>query len=1085
MLMKSYFDFKKWARRVLLVAFLFNLTFLVVLAQVTVTGTVTMESGETVPGTTIQEKGTTNGTITNVDGNYSITVAGGESVLVYSFVGYETQEIVVGNQTVINTALAVSLTAIEEIVVTGYGSQSRATITTSIETVAGEDLQNVPAGGHAVNALVGKVPGVIVLQKDGRSGSAPAIQIRGGTTPGFGGDSPLYIVNGFIQDDLGGLDMNDIEEFTILKDAAAAAIYGAQAANGVIIVKTRTGRVGQMSVQFKYAHEWQSIERYRQPVMTPEEEMYYARIGYLNYERSTGYQFISGRSQWWSAVQPYDPSQAGYVLDNASQLHWYDDVIAFNGSLPAGWHKTVDPVTGRQMAFPVNDWQDATLTDGSADNYFLNFNGGSEKATYNVSLGFYDVQGVGVFNDYKRYYMSANTDFKMSDKVKSGFTFGYTLEDENRGEGNQWYQRSGRQSITTRLFKEDGSPAPNFKNSGKYNPAYYESHLIRERVNSDLRIGTFMEWEIIPGLTFKPMISARHLGSNYASMIYENEISGAKRDQSAWSTSALQTQIDALLIYDKQFGDHSLNLLAGSSFRDTRDYEVAGSTFGSASDLVPVLQPTTPQENSTVSSEYVATAIQSWFGQVSYDYKKRYLLNATLRADGNYKFTDENKWGIFPGISAGWNIHQEDFWSSMGASWFTKAKIKAAYGEAGQSKNLSIYDTQGRYATTSYAGTTGVLQSNLQNPELKWETTREWGFGMDLGFLNNRLGLIFDYYDKASIDRLFLEPLPSFTGYTGIRTNVGTFGSSGIELSVNANIVRSGDWNWNVSAFADLLLSQETIKLPDNGTEANRIGGTFVTNPDNPTGDPILVGGLAEGERSGAIYGYVNEGIIQNWDEADAYNATHYDELMAGSANHRQFKKPGDHMWADLNGDGRLNSYDREFKGYQTHNKRFGFTNTLNWTPGFGKFLFSFTLEAMTGHMVEDWMGMRMMAQAQGGDRPGLYNRSSWLEEGDNGFARYTWANNHTGWNYGRTTEPFLQKADYLALRHIELKYTVPQAWANKIRLQELSTFVTGYNVGFLTNYKGMDPAEVDGSDNISRVPPAPLTISFGIDLKF
>ncbi|KKL50346.1 hypothetical protein LCGC14_2306420 [marine sediment metagenome] len=475
MLMKSYFDFKKWARRVLLVAFLFNLTFLVVLAQVTVTGTVTMESGETVPGTTIQEKGTTNGTITNVDGNYSITVAGGESVLVYSFVGYETQEIVVGNQTVINTALAVSLTAIEEIVVTGYGSQSRATITTSIETVAGEDLQNVPAGGHAVNALVGKVPGVIVLQKDGRSGSAPAIQIRGGTTPGFGGDSPLYIVNGFIQDDLGGLDMNDIEEFTILKDAAAAAIYGAQAANGVIIVKTRTGRVGQMSVQFKYAHEWQSIERYRQPVMTPEEEMYYARIGYLNYERSTGYQFISGRSQWWSAVQPYDPSQAGYVLDNASQLHWYDDVIAFNGSLPAGWHKTVDPVTGRQMAFPVNDWQDATLTDGSADNYFLNFNGGSEKATYNVSLGFYDVQGVGVFNDYKRYYMSANTDFKMSDKVKSGFTFGYTLEDENRGEGNQWYQRSGRQSITTRLFKEDGSPAPNFKNSGKYNPAYYES----------------------------------------------------------------------------------------------------------------------------------------------------------------------------------------------------------------------------------------------------------------------------------------------------------------------------------------------------------------------------------------------------------------------------------------------------------------------------------------------------------------------------------------------------------------------------------------------------------------------------------
>ena len=189
--MKSNFDFRKWARRTVLVTFLFNLMFLAVLAQVTVTGTVTMETGETVPGTTILEKGTTNGTITDVDGNYSITVAGSESVLVFSFVGYETREIVVGNQTVISTALTISLTAIEEIVVTGYSSQSRATITTSIETVAGEELQNVPAGGHAVNALVGKVPGVIILQKDGRSGSAPAIQIRGGTTPGFGGDSPL------------------------------------------------------------------------------------------------------------------------------------------------------------------------------------------------------------------------------------------------------------------------------------------------------------------------------------------------------------------------------------------------------------------------------------------------------------------------------------------------------------------------------------------------------------------------------------------------------------------------------------------------------------------------------------------------------------------------------------------------------------------------------------------------------------------------------------------------------------------------------------------------------------------------------
>ena len=1087
MLMKKFDGLRKWTGRLFLGTILLNFIAIAAIAQqITVTGTVTGGTDGALLGATVVEKGTSNGTATSTDGNYSITVSGSESVLVFSFIGYLSVETAVGNQTVINAMLPVSSTAIDEIVVTGYSSQSRATITTSIETVKGDELQNLPAGGHAVNALAGKVPGVVVIQKDGRSGSAPSIQIRGGTSPGFGGDSPLYIVNGFVQNDLGGVDMNDIEEFTILKDAAAAAIYGAQAANGVIIVKTRSGKKGKMTVQFKYAHEYQNIDRYKQPILTPEEEIYYARLSYLNYERDIGYQFISGRSQWWSAAQPYDPAQAGYVQDNASMLYWLDDVLTYNnGVLPDGFHQTTDPVTGRQLAFPVNDWQDAVLSNGSANNYFLNLNGGSELASYNVSMSYYDVNGVGAYNDYLRYYLSANTDFQLSDKVTAGFNFGYAMEDENRGEGNSWYERSARQAITVRLDKDDGSPAPNFKNSGKYNPEYYESHLLRERVNSDLRVSTYLNWEIIDGLTFKPTLLVRQLGSNYASIIYENEISGVKRDQVGWSTSALNTQIDGLLTYDKQFGDHSMTLLAGSSFRDTRNYLVEGSTFGATSDLIPIMQPTTPQENSTVESEFLATAIQSWFGQVSYDYKMRYLLNATLRADGNYKFTDENKWGIFPAISGGWNIHMEDFWSDLGVGWFSKAKIKAAYGEAGQSGNLSIYDTQGSYSTTSYAGITGVVQSNLMNDQLTWETTREWGFGTDLGFLNNRIIFIADYYDKASIDRLFLEPLPSFTGFTGIRTNVGTFTSTGVELSINAQIVRSGNWSWELYAFSDLLLSQETTKLPDNGTEHNRIGGTFVYNPDDPEGEPMLVGGYAEGERWGAIYGYVNEGIIQNWDEADAYNANHFDEISASSANKRQFKKPGDYMWADLNGDGLVNSYDREFKGYATPDKRHGLTSTLRWTPRFGAFLFSFTLEAMQGAMAEDWHGMRMVAQAQGADRPNLYVRDSWLEEGDNGVARYTWANRHVAWNHERVSDPWLQKADYLALRYIELKYTIPQTWASKIKLQEFSTFISAYNVGFLTNYKGPDPSQVNTQDHIRTVPPAPLTVNFGIDLKF
>ncbi|MCK5700707.1 MAG: TonB-dependent receptor plug domain-containing protein, partial [Cyclobacteriaceae bacterium] len=338
--------------------------------------------------------------------------------------------------------------------------QSRSKVTNSIVTVDAEPLQNIPAGGNALNSLIGKVSGVVVLQSDGRSGSAPSIQIRGGTTPGFGGDTPLYIVDGFIQDDIGAIDMNDVEEFTILKDASATAIYGAQAANGVIIVNTRKGKRGKFNIQFKYGHEYQNVDRYKVDVLTPEEEGYYMRMSYLGYEDPLAYQFISGRSQWYSAVQPFDPSQPGYVENNASQMHWLDDVLQYNGGvLPDGWHQTVDPVTGRQLAFPVNDWQDATFTDGNADSYFLNVGGGTEKAIYSVSMSYYDQKGIGVFNNYSRLYLNANSEIELSKRVRTGFNFNYSLEDEDRGEGNSWYERGGRQTITTRLWNDDGTPA--------------------------------------------------------------------------------------------------------------------------------------------------------------------------------------------------------------------------------------------------------------------------------------------------------------------------------------------------------------------------------------------------------------------------------------------------------------------------------------------------------------------------------------------------------------------------------------------------------------------------------------------------
>ena len=1055
----------------------------------TVNGTVTTDSGESLPGVSIVIKGTTQGTTTNMDGEFQIGV-NENNVLVFSFIGFELQEVPVAGQTTINVVLQQDIESIEEVVVTGYSTQSKVTVTTSIVTVDAEPLQNIPAGGNAANALIGKVSGVSVIQSDGRSGSAPAIQIRGGTTPGFGGDSPLYIVDGFVQDDLGSIDMNDVEEFTILKDAASAAIYGAEAANGVIIVKTRRGKKGKFNVQFKYSKEFQNIDRHKQETLTFEEELYYARMSYLNYERSIGYQFVDGRAHWWSAVQKFSPEQPGYIENAASTVYWLDDVLQYGGgSLPDGYYQTTDPVTGRQLAYIATDWQDKTLTSGDADSYFLNLSGGTDKATYSISGSYLDVNGVGVFNDYLRYYLNGNAEFQLSDKVKSGISFNYGIEDENGGEGNSWYERSGRQASTVRDYNDDGTPAPNFKNSGKYNPEYYEDNLLRERINTDMKLRAFMEWEIIDGLKFKPSVQLRQESANYLSFIYENLIQGSKRSQSGWMTNELNTQFEALLTYDKTFNDfHNLSLLGGTSFRNGYAYVMSSSTFGASTDLIPTIISSLPAENSTTYTTYGKTAIQSWFGRLRYDYDKRYLFNASLRYDGHYKFTEDNKFGFFPGVSAGWNIDKEGFWSGMDmSSWFKKAKLTASYGEAGKSKNLSINDTNGAYSTNTYAGVGGIYQSTLQNTSLVWETTREMGTKLEMGFLeDNRLNASIEYYDKASVNRLYSEPLPSFTGFSGIRTNIGTFASKGLEIVIDAKIVNTDKLSWNASAFYNDFLSQKTTKLPENGTESNRISGYFVTNPDDPTGDPILVGGYAEGERWGAVYGYVNEGVIQNWDEADAYNATHYDEISASSANKRQIKKPGDYAWADLNGDGLVNSYDREFKGWATPDKRFGTTNRFHYKSGsFGDFMFSFTLEAMTGAISDDWHGMRMIAQAQGADRPGLTVRESWLEEGDNNFSMYAWANRHAAWNYERNSEPFMQSTDYLALRNIEFKYTLPKAWANKIGLADFSAFASATNVGYLTNYKGPDPSQTDAADKLRTVPPAPLIMNFGIDVKF
>jgi len=1048
----------------------------------TTTGTVTGSDGSPLPGTSVIVQGSSNGTQTDFDGNYTLNTKMGD-ILIFSYVGFETKKIKVANFNALNVVLAEDANVLNEVVITGYTTQSTETVTTSIATQDGKILENVAAGGNAINGLAGRISGVSIIQNDGRPGSTPAIQIRGGTAPGTvgsGANSPLYIVDGFVQEDPADIDMQDVETFTVLKDAASTAIYGAQAANGVVIITTKQGKAGKFEISLRYGHEYQDVERYKMEFLTPEEEIYYGRLGFLNYDGTRGYNLLENNG-WWASVQEMGS-------DNASLLRWYDDVLAANdGILPEGYVKTTDPVTGRYLAWQPSDWQEKTLTPGSANSYYVNMNGGTEKAKYNLSMSYYDNEAVGVFNAYKRYYINGNSSFKLSEKLTSGFSFRYTFTDEQRGEGGNWYQRSGRQPTTVRYYNDDGTPATNSRNGGKPNPDFYENNLLRGRYATDVNLNAYVEWDITEGLKFKPSVGLRHRGYDYLSFTYANELSSS-RSQSAYIDDQLNLQMDGILTYTKSINDaHNFDVMLGTSFRNGYSYEVSSSATGAATDLIPVIIGSTPKEDSDTSSAFSKSAVQSWFGQFSYNFQKKYLFNGTIRRDGSYKFTENNKWGLFSGVSVGWNVHNEDFYEGLSVSnIMNKLKLKASYGQTGKTSGMSINDTNGAYGTTLYAGYGGILQTTLQNSSLVWETTNEFNAGFDAAFFDSRLNVDFGYYNKTSIDRLFSEPLPSYTGFSGIRTNVGDFQSTGIEIAFDATVINTEKIRWDVNGFADFLLTQKTLKLPNNGADKNRIGGTFITDPNNPTGDPIQVGGTAEGERWGDIYAYVETGIINSWEEADLYNAEIVDEISSGLKNKRIFKVPGDVTWADLNGDGLINTLDRVKVGNRNPNKRFGLTNSFTYKSNVGDFKLSATLEASMGHVINDYSTPRIMSQAQGADRIGVLIRDSFISEGDGGiYGSYSWADGHKHKQYYRGSTKWHQKADYIAIRNVELNYKLPEAWANKAGLKGLSTHIGGSNLGWLTNFKGNNPQQLNGTDEITTVVPVPLIINFGVEVKF
>jgi TonB-linked SusC/RagA family outer membrane protein len=579
-------------------------------------------------------------------------------------------------------------------------------------------------------------------------------------------------------------------------------------------------------------------------------------------------------------------------------------------------------------------------------------------------------------------------------------------------------------------------------------------------------------WEVVPGLTFEPSASLYRIrGRSWEFQPTYQFAAGQlidSRDAFESRNLRAQAQAEGVFTYNDVFADvHNVELKAGGSFYHRHFNQFSASGRGASSDYIPTLNASAEETN--VFSEETDRRIVGGFGRVQYDYNRTYLLTASFRYDGASNLGANNKWGFFPGISAGWNLHEEDFWSAVPASFISNLKLRASYGVAGNISGLSDFQAQGQYSVGSeYAGVPAVQNTRLTNQDLQWERSTTFDVGLDLGAYNDRITLIADYYRRLTDNLLTGFQLPRSTGFTSILTNLGALRNTGVELELGADIIQSEDFMWNATLNA-AWNRNEIVELPENQNENNRIGGIQVYDPES--GEYVWVGGLQEGRPLGNMYAYNHLGVYTTEEQlADAPR----DQLIPGED---KTKRLGDAIFEDVDGNGVIDPRDRVYAG-----------NVYpDWTGGFSSLLqyknVSLRVRAdfATGHTIRNHTLATLNGQFQGDINISKEVLDSWQEPGDQtNIPRYYWADQLAHNNMFRGTTYYYEDGDYLAIREITLSYDLPERWTSPLGLSRSNIYATGSNLGYITEYKGLLPEE--GGFDDGRYP-APRSFTMGVKI--
>lgn len=1047
---------------------------------VDVSGTVTDESGVPLPGVNIFIKGTTIGTTTDVAGRYSLNIEEPDAILVFSFIGFEMQEVSVDNRTEINVTLKQDVRALEEVVVVGYGTQRKSDLTGSVGTVKAEEIQQRQAPTVS-QALAGRVPGVAVTVNSGRPGGQSNVRIRGFSSISTS-NNPLYVIDGVImpvgtQTDgsyslnnaIDNINPSDIASIEILKDASATAIYGARGANGVIIITTKRGSTTGGTVSYDM--------QLSVPTIGPN------RVEMLNAQ-----EFLDVEQLGWDNIKVYDP--AGWDPNGGPNG---------TGSHSSGRQDPQDARAaltdiGVYSLFDANgnplydtDWLEASTQNKLSQNHQLSFTGGNADNSYGIYLGYRDDNGL-LLNSYLTRYSAR---FVMDSQIKPWLKAGGSLSYNKQAENIVDYGTGGLNTV--RMITEALPILPVQYPNGVYshNKNYSASieggqnpvdQILKNtyNLNSQNLLGNlYVNITLAEGLELRSTVGVNILDRDrhryngrpapqtptYVNTANERGTARVRSDQETlWS-------FENYLTYNKQFADiHSLTAMVGTSLQETDIYFFQASSRNFISDFFQTNNIGGAQDfavdSPPVSSGKSRFAFNSYFGRVNYGLRDKYLLTVTGRVDGSSKFGESNKYAFFPSAALAWRVSEEPFLS--GNSIISNLKLRASYGLTGNSEIATYSSLPTLRVSTGVinnARVLGVATNRLGNEDLKWEKTAQSDIGVELGLFDNRIAIEADFYYRKTTDMLLSAPLPVTSGYSTITRNVGSMENKGFEFALNTENVIATNFSWT-SSFNIALNRNKVLKLA-NPAPIFGVGNPNFTNQ---------TGVIMEGQPVGSFWGLVRLGT---WGTDEADEAAEF-----GVNTYRGTGKqllPGDVKYLDVNGDHAINDLDRMIIGNGNPDFYGSFMN--NFT--FGAFDVLLDLQYSYGNDVLN------MTKHSGEDRTGLANSfksvlGAWTPENqDSDIAAIR--DSKAGYVSNVDTH-WVEDGSFLRGRNLVVGYTLPVTLTERLKLGRARVYASVQNFFLLTDFSGNDPEVSTYTNPFAQGQtffdyPKPTTYMFGLSV--